>query len=149
MVHHLLWQHHCFCGDPMGPLAKASHGTLTLWEAGLNLQPTTCEIFKASVVYLGQRISREGIQIDEHKVEAIKNWPIPNMVTELWSFLGFYKLLLSFYIGVCNSHQSSVWSDFWGQCNPQVKESYLDGGDSGSLWYTKGSVHLHPGFGLC
>ena len=41
------------------------------------------------MVYLGHEISKEGIQTDDHKVKAIKNWPIPSMVTELQSFLGF------------------------------------------------------------
>ena len=42
--------------------------------------------FKTSVVYLGHEISKEGIQTDDHRVEAIKNWSIPSMVTELQSF---------------------------------------------------------------
>ena len=41
-----------------------------------------------SVFYLGHEISKEGIWTNSHKVEAIKNWPIPITVTELWSFLG-------------------------------------------------------------
>ena len=41
------------------------------------------------MIYLGHEISKEGIWTNEHMVEAIRNWSIPNAVTELWSFLGF------------------------------------------------------------
>ena len=34
-------------------------------------------------------ISAIGIATDEGKIEAIKNWPKPMNVTEVWSFLGF------------------------------------------------------------
>ena len=54
-----------------------------LQEAGLKLQPMKCEFFKTRVIYLGHEISKEGVQTDDCKVESIKNWPIPNMVTEL------------------------------------------------------------------
>ena len=61
-----------------------------------------------------------------------------------YEFFRVYKLLPLFYKGVCKSHPSSVQTDFWGQCSQKKKESYEDGGMPGSLWYTKGSVHLCP-----
>ena len=64
---------------------------LPLQVAEPKLQPTKCEFFQPSVVYLGHEISKAGIQTNGQKVKAIKNWPIPVTVTELWSFLGFTK----------------------------------------------------------
>ena len=44
---------------------------------------------------------KEGIWTDDHKVEAIKNWPISNMVTELWSFLQITTVILSMACKSC------------------------------------------------
>jgi hypothetical protein len=45
------------------------------------------------VVFLGYVISAKGIQVDEEKVKAIKEWPTPKSITEVRSFHG----LASFY----------------------------------------------------
>ena len=104
-----------------------------LWEAGLKLQPAKCECFKTSQVYLGQKISKEGVWTDDSKVEAIQNWPIPSTVNWATKLFRVYELLLSFYKGVCRGHPSSSQLDFWGQCNPKEKKSYVDGEMPGSL----------------
>ena len=44
--------------------------------------------------FLGHVISKEGVQVDPKKVEAVSNWPRPTNVTEIRSFLGmtgYYK----------------------------------------------------------
>ena len=38
--------------------------------------------------FLGHVISKEGVQVDPKKVEAVSNWPRPTNVTEIRSFLG-------------------------------------------------------------
>ncbi|PKI73150.1 hypothetical protein CRG98_006461 [Punica granatum] len=52
-----------------------------------------CTFCMDRVVFLGFVISSKGIQVDEEKVKAIKNWPTPKSVTEIRSFHG----LASFY----------------------------------------------------
>ena len=61
--------------------------------------PLNANFFKTSVVYLGNKISKEGVWTDDHKVEAIKNWPIPSMITELQRFLGFMNYYCHFIKG--------------------------------------------------
>ena len=60
-----------------------------LAAAGLRLKLSKCKFFKLQVTYLGHIVSKDGIETDPKKIEAIKDWPIPKMVTEVRSFLGF------------------------------------------------------------
>jgi hypothetical protein len=52
-----------------------------------------CSFCMENVVFLGYIISAKGIQVDEEKVKAIKEWPTPKSITEVRSFHG----LASFY----------------------------------------------------
>ena len=45
------------------------------------------------VVFFGYVVSAKGIEVDEEKVKAIKEWPTPKSITEVRSFHG----LASFY----------------------------------------------------
>ena len=45
------------------------------------------------VVFLGYVVSTKGIEVDEKKVKAIKEWPTPKSITKVRSFHG----LASFY----------------------------------------------------
>ena len=47
-----------------------------------------CELFQTRVEYLGHYISADGIEVDDKKVQAIKDWITPANLTELRSFLG-------------------------------------------------------------
>ena len=64
-----------------------------LKTAGLKLKPKKCFLFQIKVAYLGHIVSEQGIQTDPSKTEKIKNWPIPQCVTDIKSFLG----LCSYY----------------------------------------------------
>ena len=45
------------------------------------------------VVFLGCVVSAKGFKVDEEKVKAIKEWPTPKLIIEVWSF----HVLASFY----------------------------------------------------
>ena len=71
-----------------------------LREAGLKLQPSKCELFKTSLLYLGHIVLEDGIRTDPKKVEAIHQWPVPVTVTDVRSFLGltnYYRRFLKGY----------------------------------------------------
>jgi hypothetical protein len=52
-----------------------------------------CSFCMEKVAFLGYVISAKGIEVDEEKVKAIKEWPTPKSITEVRSFHG----LASFY----------------------------------------------------
>ena len=54
----------------------------------LFLKMSKCEYGKTSLVYLGHIVGGGELKIDPSKVEVILNWPKPNTVTEVRSFLG-------------------------------------------------------------
>ena len=76
-----------FSKDPASHLKRLKAVFLKWEEAGLNLKPSKCELFKWQLAYLGHTISTQAT--DEGKIEAIKNWSTPMNVMGVQSFLGF------------------------------------------------------------
>ena len=60
-----------------------------LQKANLKLRGKKCELFRNQLLYLGHRLSEEGIQVDDAKLEPVKSWPTPSNVKQLQQFLGF------------------------------------------------------------
>ena len=52
-----------------------------------------CSFMTDKVLFLGYVVSKDGILVDQSKVEAIKSWPMPRSLQEVRSFHG----LVSFY----------------------------------------------------
>ena len=53
-----------------------------------------CTFCKEKVIFLGFVVSKNGVEVDESKIEAIKNWPTPMNISQIRSFLGlagFYR----------------------------------------------------------
>jgi hypothetical protein len=48
------------------------------------------------VNYLGHIVGRDGIKVDPKKVEAVHNWPKPETVTQVRSFVGFVNYFRKF-----------------------------------------------------
>ncbi|GBG65889.1 hypothetical protein CBR_g54180 [Chara braunii] len=47
-----------------------------------------CEFGRTKILYLGHEVSAEGIRSEDAKVASIRDWPRPQTVTEVRSFLG-------------------------------------------------------------
>ena len=56
-----------------------------------------CEFWINKVAFLGHVVSKDGIQVDPKKIEAVAEWPGPTTVTEIRNFFGFSRLLREIY----------------------------------------------------
>ena len=99
-----------------------------LAKAGLRLKKGKCVFMEPQVTYLGHRVSKEGIQPMEDKVEAITNAPPPRNVSELKSYLGminyYQKFLtnLSSVLAPLHSLLNSKTHWHWGKDQQQAFE---------------------------
>jgi len=53
------------------------------------LKPEKCDFKKLEIEYLGLHIAYNKIMMDPIKIQGIADWPIPQNVTDVRSFLGF------------------------------------------------------------
>ena len=54
----------------------------TLREHQLYAKISKCEFWLDQVTFLGHLVSKDGIQVDPRKIEAIIDWPRPTTVAE-------------------------------------------------------------------
>lgn len=87
----------------------------------LSAKMEKCTFAQPQVEYLGHVISKEGAATDPKKIAAIVNWPQPENVTDLRSFLGltgYYRRFIKNYSIICKplfealKKDSFQWSEF-------------------------------------
>ena len=61
-----------------------------------------CEFYKESVEYLGFILSTDGLHMAQDKVQMILDWPEPQKVKNVQSFLGFCNFYQCFIYGYSN-----------------------------------------------
>src|SRR5436305_2875565 len=59
-----------------------------LREHHLFARPEKCSFFVTTVTYISIVITPEGISMEEDKIAAIRDWPIPKTVKQVQAFLG-------------------------------------------------------------
>ena len=65
----------------------------TLKEHQLYIKFSKCEFWLDHVAFLGHVVSKDGIQVDPKKIEAILEWPRPTTVTKVRNFFWISRLL--------------------------------------------------------
>jgi hypothetical protein len=60
-----------------------------LLKHNLFLKPEKCTFRQPSIKFLGVWVTQGEVQMDNTKVEKVRNWKTPTNVTEIWKFLGF------------------------------------------------------------
>ena len=107
---------------------KALHNLGLVFErfrqANLKLKPSKCSLFQHEVLFLGHLVSADGISCDPSKIEAVKNWPVPQNVSAVRSFLGlvgYYRKYLdqfteysSILTDLTKKNRKFVWNE---KCN--------------------------------
>jgi len=64
-----------------------------LRQVGLKVKPSKCALFKEHIKFLGHVVSQHGIEPQQDKIEAIRNWPRPQCIRDVRAFYG----LASYY----------------------------------------------------
>ena len=54
----------------------------------LKVNPDNCDLFQMKVQFLGHIVSKDGVEADPGKVEAVQKSPVQKNQTEVKSFLG-------------------------------------------------------------
>ena len=61
--------------------------------------PDKCEFFQRKVNFLGHVITAGGLAVQQHKVDAIVDWPTPRCVKDVMAFLGLTGYYRRFVLG--------------------------------------------------
>jgi predicted aspartyl protease len=70
---------------------------------GYYAHPGKCQFMKSEVNFLGHVVSRRGVSMQQHKVQAVKSWPVPTTVKDVRAFLGlagFYRRFVKGFASV-------------------------------------------------
>ena len=95
-----------------------------LKAAGLKLKPSKCDFFRRKITYLGHVVSEHGVETDPEKVKAVKEWPVPDTVTAVRSFLGFanhYRRFLKGYATIAKPLNKLISGDNAKKKNDKVE----------------------------
>ena len=102
-------------------------------EKDLHLNADKFKLNCEAVPSFGHLLTKNGIKPDPKKVEAIHNWPIPQNITQLQSFLGAINYLAKFIPHLSALHaplqdllksdSEYVWSENHQICFEQIKDA--------------------------
>ena len=102
-----------------------------LREKQLYAKLSKCEFWLSEVKFLGHVISRDGVAVDPHKVEAVLDWKRPESVTEIRSFLGlagYYRRFIPNFSRLAlpltkltRKNQSWAWDERCEECFRELK----------------------------
>ena len=71
-----------------------------LCEEEYYANPDKCEFFQREVSFLGHVINEQGLSVQQHKVKAVNQWPVPTTRKEVKGFLGltgYYRKFVEKY----------------------------------------------------
>jgi hypothetical protein len=102
----------------------AGHVEWVLSQLKLNgyyANPDKCEFFQERVHFLGHVISADGVAVQQHKVDAVAEWPQPQSVSDVRRYLGltgYYRRFVQGYAAITAPLSDLTRKDtpfVWGQ----------------------------------
>lgn len=82
-----------------GTLQNLEHVLKKLQSAGLKLKASQCTLFKKEVLFLGYKVSGDGVQTDPEKVAVVQKWPVPIDASDVRLFVGLSSYYRKFIAG--------------------------------------------------
>lgn len=105
-------------------------------EAGLRINGEKCEFFVKETIFLGHKLTTEGIAPDPTKIAKLKEWELPKTVKQLQSFLGFtnyygrlvkgYAQLSAPLFKLLNKGQKVPWTDIARDQYNELKKAVIN-----------------------
>ncbi|PKI37301.1 hypothetical protein CRG98_042296 [Punica granatum] len=83
-----------YSADPEQHLVHLREILSVIRQEKLNAALKKCVFMRVKILFLGYIVFADGLRVDSSKVEAVRQWPKPANITEVWSFHG----LASFYM---------------------------------------------------
>ena len=101
----------------------------TLQENHLYLNAKKCKFGVDNLIFLGHKISSEGVTPDPEKVAAIQNWPVPKNLHEIRGFLGFVNFYRKYIprfaeIALPLTNLTRTTLPDCGKMNPQAEAAF-------------------------
>ena len=104
-------------------------------QVNLKLKPSKCHLMQTEIIFLGHRISKDGIATDPAKIQLIKDWPVPINLRQLRGFLGlagYYRRFVRGYSAIAaplnhlmKKNQRFEWSEECQKAFDQLKEALM------------------------
>lgn len=122
----------CFSKDIDSQIERLRLVFERLRKAGLKLKPRKCELFQTSVQYLGHKVSGNGVETDPAKIEKVKNFPTPQNVHQVRSFVGlasYYRKFIRNFASIAQPLHALMcknarfrWTDECAEAFEKLKE---------------------------
>jgi hypothetical protein len=99
-----------------------------LLQANLLAQPTKCLFGVPQLEFLGHVVTSRGLEMDPKKVRVIQDWPTPESVSDLRSFVGLCNYYRSFIHNF--AYRSAPLTKLFGKCawnwTDECQQAFVD-----------------------
>jgi len=104
-------------------------------RVNLKLKPSKCHMMQTEILFLGHRISKDGIATDPAKIQLIKDWPAPTNLRQLRGFMGlagYYRRFVKGFSRIASplnhlmkKNQKFEWTEKCQEAFDKLKEALM------------------------